>query len=202
MSLAYRIEGVDDALVATLKDAGYHGRTVGDGSRAIVELTTNGKPDEFRLPDEICPGTTLFQLTEEGGRNRKKRTGKALVVCKTNGDPLRPYWLCSEERPSKPNEPHARFSFPGRVVTIEVFRRWGGSGVSGVKNVLVTEHAIQNGGSTATIVSNRLYEGAIKELPTELSRFKRAVSAALVKAETHDCRTATYVEVDGDAAVA
>lgn len=129
----------------------------------------------------------LVEAVEEGGG--ATNTGFAQVVCGTEGQMLRPYYVPK----GYSNSTHALFSAKRLVVITATKKR---------DNVSITAYRFDYGDGRVFLVEEKVWEsedlpyhekGGISEvIPRSLIHFQLAVEAALGKAHCYHCRDLHY----------
>jgi len=179
MRIVVKVKGEKPELVKKLEERGVNARLV-KGGIVIYLPETEGK---YEVPPETEGGIFHIDLEEKGGG--RTNTGDAVIVASLNGDALRPY-----RRGGYCGGPHAYFSIPNAVATVEAERDREGT------VVVIKEHKIAAKDGMAWIESAAMWKGAPDELPEIYSHFAAAVQAAVKKASCYHCREPHYIRKD------
>lgn len=119
--------------------------------------------------------TALLEVVEQGGG--ATNTGNAVVYCRPDGKPMKPYRFGSYS-----NGSHAFFSSRPPVIEVKA-SRWRGNEKVSIARVLV---------DGLEVVYEPVWDGRPDELPNALAHLHDAVEAALQKAYDYHCRRAYF----------
>lgn len=179
MKITARISREDKDLVNILTKRNIVAKSVRGG--VIVELPqSDSNIPEFEIPEEVNGAILLIDVTEYGGG--ATNTGDSVVVCGTQGEPLRPYYVPRSGHLSC--ETHAHFAVREEVVTI--------AGAKPGTRVEIQKHRIVRNGNIARIKSEKIGSGDLEDIPEILGHFQDAAEATVEKANCYHCRCVHY----------
>lgn len=129
----------------------------------------------YLIPQELSEGRLFISCWEEGGVQTYNQ-GKAIIACKTDGQPLIPFFIPDTEGI---HGYQAKFC---AQFYVEIYAHRQDAKVE----IIINNVKFKIDGTTATIIKSLIWQGASDKLPEQFRLFETAVKAAVAK--TYDSR--------------